>query len=873
MSKSNPFCIKIILGIFLLFSNLGTNQALGASTKGQAKLLSLRVVPQTVVLYGPRASQQLLVLGNYSDGIERDLTRQSNFSLMEKELVTIDQNGKLTALTNGKTSLKITAEQQIVTLNVSIENSTVDEPFNFQRRIGGILTKHGCNDSSCHGGVKGRGGFKLSLNSLHPLEDHQWIVKGGTYQVMSMEPAGPLTPRINLNQPEKSLLLLKPTLEIAHGGGLRFTPDSKGYHSLLKWISAGAPYGDAVPQTKIHRIEIFPQEAHLEIEGTQQIIVTGHLSNGKVQDLTDQASYHSNNQDILTVSQEGYVKGISQGETTVIIQTPGHTSSIRFGVISDDWILNNRSSLSFSAHDYSSLRFNFIDDFIFDKLHRFRISPSKLSSDSEFLRRVCLDLTGTLPPPNRVREFLNSQHPQKREQLINTLLNSPEYVDFWTFRIGQLFRVAASATGSADHAYTYWRWVRQNISKNKSYKEIAFERLAAQGFEGASRHFLPYGEEALPEEIMPEEVRVFLGRRLDCAQCHNHPFEHWTQDQFWGLAAFFGLISRTEWPGFGATVIFDDPSGKEPDFGSPQDSVKVIHPRRKKIVKPTLLDGQPISKADKDDPRRKFALWVTSHPFFAEALVNRMWNYLFGRGLVNPVDDFRSNNPATHPNLLKALAHDFRRHGHDLKQLLRRIVTSRTYQLSSNPSSSLPFNPKKQNYQTSSNKNDTINYSHFIPKPLEAEILLDAISQVTGVPESFKNNSGGQAPLGTRAIHLEVPDIYPSDFLEMYGKPNRNLVPEIRSAPSLTQALHMLVGPTYTEKIANKTSRLGKFIKNQTPHSKVIQELYLIALSRFPSKTELTRLEAAISSRPSKKEAWEDLMWGLISSREFAFNH
>ena len=223
--------------------------------------------------------------------------------------------------------------------------------------------------------------------------------------------------------------------------------------------------------------------------------------------------------------------------------------------------------------------------------------------------------------------------------------------------------------------------------------------------------------------------------------------------------------------------------------------------------------------------------------------------------------------------MLKALAHDFRRHGHDLKQLLRRIVTSRTYQLSSNPSSSLPFNPKKQNYQTSSNKNDTINYSHFIPKPLEAEILLDAISQVTGVPESFKNNSGGQAPLGTRAIHLEVPDIYPSDFLEMYGKPNRNLVPEIRSAPSLTQALHMLVGPTYTEKIANKTSRLGKFIKNQTPHSKVIQELYLIALSRFPSKTELTRLEAAISSRPSKKEAWEDLMWGLISSREFAFNH
>lgn len=873
MSKSNLFCIKIIVGISLLFSNLVADQALGASTKGQATLLSLRVVPQTVVLYGPRASQQLLVLGNYSDGIERDLTHQSVFSLTDKELVTINQNGRLTALTDGETSIKITTEQQTATLNVSIENSTVLEPFNFQRRIGGILTKHGCNDSNCHGGVKGRGGFKLSLNSLHPLEDHQWIVKGGTYQVMSMEPAGSLIPRINLNQPEKSLILLKPTLQIAHGGGLRFTPDSKDYHSLLKWITAGAPYGEAVPQTKINRIEIFPKEAHLEIEGAQQIIVTGHLSNGKVQDLTARASYHSNNEEILTVSKEGYVKGISQGETTLIVRTAGHTSSIRFGVVSDDWILNNGSSPSFSTHDYSSLRFNFIDDFIFNKLYRFRIVPSELSNDSEFLRRVCLDLTGTLPPPNRVREFLNSQHPQKRERLINTLLDSPEYVDFWTFRMGQLFRVAASATGSADHAYTYWRWVRQSISKNKSYKEIAFERLAAQGFEGPSRHFLPYGEEALPEEIMPEEVRVFLGRRLDCAQCHNHPFEHWTQDQFWGLAAFFGLISRTEWPGFGAAVIFDDPSGKEPDFGSPQDSVKVIHPRRKKIVEPTLLDGKSISKDAKDDPRSKFALWVTSHPFFAEALVNRMWNYLFGRGLVNPVDDFRSTNPATHPELLKALAQDCRLHGYDLKQLLRRIVTSRTYQLSSDPSLVLPSNPNKQNFQTSSNKNDSINYSHFIPKPLEAEILLDAISQVTDVPEIFKNNLEGQAPRGTRAIHLEVPDIYPSDFLEMYGKPNRNQVPEIRSAPSLTQALHMLVGPTYTEKLANKTSRLDQFIKNQTPHSVVIQELYLTALSRFPSKTEQTRLEAALSSRPSKKEAWEDLMWSLISSREFAFNH
>ena len=425
--------------------------------------------------------------------------------------------------------------------------------------------------------------------------------------------------------------------------------------------------------------------------------------------------------------------------------------------------------------------------------------------------------------------------------------------------MGQLFRVAANSTGAPEHGYVYWRWVWQSMAKNKSYKQIAFERLSAQGFEGASRHFLPFGEEARAEDIMPEEVRVFLGRRLDCAQCHNHPFEQWSQDQFWGLAAFFGQLSRTEWTGFGATILFDDPSGREPDFGDPPQSAKVIHPRRGEEAEPAFPDGRAVLMDAQRDPRTQLATWIISHPFFSETLVNRMWSYLFGQGFVEPVDDFRSTNPATHPDLLKALAEDFTTHGHDLKHLLRRITQSRTYQLSSTTHAF--------------NADDQTNFSHFIPKPLEAEILLDTISQVTGVPETFENSLGGQAPLGTRAIHLEIPDLYPSDFLEIYGRASRDRLPEINSSPSLTQALHMLVGSTYTKKISSQHGRLDRLIDSGAAHGTAIEELYLAALSRFPSDGEQTELEAVLRQRSSQRQAMEDLLWSLISSREFRYNH
>ena len=836
--------ILIIILIYLMWSaGLVYSQPVSDSPT----LLSLRIIPKAIHLSGLNSSQQILVLGRYSTGVEHDLTNTSSLVVHSPKVASVQDQGRITALSEGNTILHAHVNNQSVTAKLTVQ-SLAKPSFNFQQEIGGILTKLGCNDSSCHAGVKGRGGFKLSLNGLDPKEDYRWIVKGGTFQVMSLESANPELPRVDLDQPENSLLLRKPTLDLPHGGGERLTTKSSDYRTLLGWIQAGAPYNDKDSEVEFKQVTLFPKEKVLDAGSTHQMLITAHLANGRTQDLTHQASYQSSNKEIVTVTKSGHVQARSPGETTIIVRTAGHTVSARFGIISKRSLSNPLPP----SHNY-------IDDHVFGKLNRFHIPSSPLSSDAEFLRRVCLDLTGTLPPSSRVREFLASKDPQKRTKLIDALLDSAEYIDFWTFRFGQLFRVAASVTGGAEHAYAYWRWVWQKIAQNKSYQEIGLERLSAQGFEGASRHFLVYGEEARASEIMPEEVRIFLGRRLDCAQCHDHPYEQWSQDQFWGLAAFFGKLSRTEWTGFGAAVLFDDPAGRQPDFGEAPETVKVIHPRRKHLVKPTVLDGKTISSANNEHPRREFARWVTTHPYFAETLVNRMWGYLFGRGLVDPVDDFRSTNPSTHPGLLKALAKDFRLHGYNLKQILRRITRSRTYQLSSIPHKS--------------NRQDTLNYSHFTPKTLEAEVLLDAISQVTSVPEIFENSQGGQAPMGTRAIQLEVPDIYPSDFLQMYGRPNLQQIPEIKVSPSLSQALHILVGTTYTEKIARKGGRLDRLIERNATHREVIQELYLSALSRFPTPLELDDLESLMGEKPEKKQAWEDLLWSLITSREFAFNH
>ena len=854
--KSPNLTFALLVGAVCIFSGFLFSSPRELQPKNktasvqQPHLLSVRLVPQDATLWGPEASQHFLVLGRFADGLERDVTLQSRFSVSHPQLAQVDASGQVTALALGETLLRAEFNGLAAKTSIRMEETGEERPFSFARDVGRILTKRGCNGSECHGGVKGQAGFKLSVNALYPREDYKWIVEGGTFQVLSAKSGGPENPRVNLKEAEKSLLLLKATFAIPHGGGQRFSSDSSDYQTLLKWIRSGAPYGKEAEQenVRIERIELFPKEGVLDRAGKHQMLVTAFLSNGRREDLTDEVAYVSNNPEVVTVGSGGLIQAVATGETAVMVRAAGHAVSARFGVIAE-----NRAS-------YPQIpRFNFIDDFVFAKLRKFKILPSELSSDSEFLRRVCLDLTGTLPPPNRVREFLASKDPRKRDKLIEILLQSPEYVDYWTFRIAELFRASSVGTGAPEHGYVYWQWIRDSIAQNKPYDQMARERIAAQGFEGPSRHYLPYGEEPRPEDIMPEEMRVFMGRRLDCAQCHNHPFESWSQDQFWGMAAFFGRLNRTEWSGFGATVMFDDPAGRDPDYGEPVEAAKVMHPRTKTEVLPAFLDGKTLSKQECADSRKLLSEWITSHPYFAEAAVNRIWGYLFGRGIVDPVDDFRSTNPPTHPDLLVALARDFREHGYDLKRLLGQIVRSRTYQLSSIPNET--------------NRDDRINYSHFIPRLMDGEVLLDAVSHVTGVPEVFRDSPESMAPLGTRAIQLKLPDLYPSRFLTMYGRPNRERVPERKGAPNLAQALHMLVGSTYTERLSKEGSRLNRLLKSGASDRDVVEELYLVTLARFPAAEEQAGLQTMLSQHSSRDEVVQDLLWALITSREFSENH
>ena len=845
--RSGPARRRDCLLLVAILMGLGWGRLL--AVRGESRVESLRLVPEKATLRGAQASQRFVVLATYPDRLERDVTRRSVFSVLDPAIAEVDQEGRVRARAGGRTVLQAEIDGQATRATLRIKDSQLGRRFSFPADAGRIFTKHGCNSSDCHGGVKGRGGLRLSPDALSPQEDYQWIVRGGGYQVLTDQPLAPLKSRINLREPRQSLLLLKPTFTVPHGGGKHFGPDSPDYHTLLNWIRREAPYIEEVETLRVERIEVFPREAVLDSKGEHRILVTAHLADGSGEDITEQVRYESLDPEVVKVTSQGRVKAVATGETVVMIRSVGHTASVRFGVI-----------VKPVANYPSVQRNNFIDGYIFDKLRRFQIVPSGLSTDEEFLRRVCLDVTGTLPPPQRVREFLASQDLQKREKLIEMLLNSPEYTDYWTFRFADLLMVK----GHYGWTHLAWDWIRKSVALNKPYDRMARESIAAQGYDGPSRLYLGTENKPAPvERMVAEKFRVFMGRRLDCAQCHNHPYGRWTQDQFWGLAAFFGRMTNTQW--FFDNVVFDHPQGHEVDFGEIDESLtfrEVIHPRGKQKVIPSFPDGRVLPESARDDPRRELAQWMTSHPDFAEAAVNRMWRHFFGRGIVDPVDDFRLGNPPTHPRLLKALARDFEGHHYDLKHLIRSIVRSRTYQLSSRVNET--------------NRSDRINYSHAQPRSLEAEVLLDAISFATGVPEVFKGSGSplaGTAPPGTRAINLKYPASYPSRFLEVYGRPLRNAIPERSGKANLSQALHMLVGSTYTEKLDREGGRIDRLLKNGASDGEIIEELYLATLSRFPTEEEQTGLQKIMGRRSSRREAFTDLFWALLSSREFVDNH
>lgn len=702
--------------------------------------------------------------------------------------------------------------------------ATAEEPVSFSRDIEPILTKAGCNQGACHGGQHGRGGFRLSLFGFDPVFDHSQIVQSAEGR------------RVVLGQPERSILLLKPSLTMEHGGGERLKAGSPQYELVKRWLEQGAPE-PTESDSRVTKIEVQPPRRRMNPGETQQIVVRAHWSDGKTSDATSLALYDSLNDGVAAVSSTGLVTAKDKGESHIMIRFAGAATTMQV-------------SLPFAKiSDYPTLaRNNFIDDHLIAKWKDLGLIPSRQCDDATFFRRIHLDAIGTLPTPEAIRTFLADPSPNKRDRAIDGVLARPEFADFWAIKWGDLLRVNRDAMQDKG-MWSFHDWLRASLRDNKPLDQFAREILLAEGstFTEGPANYYRVGRTA--EDWAETTAQVFLGVRLQCAKCHHHPFENWSQDDYYGMAAFFCRVGQKYSSEFGVfareTIIFTKAKGEQ------------SHTRKRVIVKPHPLGGPVMD--DGQDRRRRLAEWITAkdNPFFARNIVNRVWGYLMGRGLFEPLDDLRETNPACAPELLDALARDFVASGYDLKHVLRTVMQSRAYQLDST--------------ESSGNSADKANafFARYQTKRLAAEQLADAIDYAT---ESRQKYPG--LPLGTRAIQLPDPRVS-SYLLDVSGRPQRVVTCECErtSQPNIALALHFLNGDTLNKKIADSNGRVERLSKSKAPADAMIAEMYLVTLSRPPRPDEVSRAKRWLANAGSLREGMQDLLWALLNSREFLFNH
>jgi hypothetical protein len=695
-------------------------------------------------------------------------------------------------------------------------------PVSFRNDVIPVLTKLGCNQGACHGAQHGKGGFKLSLLGFEPEPDYDQIVKSAEGR------------RVCLSFPVESLLLLKPTRAIAHGGGKRLVPGSREERILMRWLEQGAPPPrDDDPMTVGLTVE--PPQRRLQPDQTQRLAVTALMSDGTRRDITGDARFDTLSEGIATVRPDGLARAVGRGETNIMVRYQGHAAMARLTIPFGP-------PLPFTFEPR-----NVLDEKAAQKWRELGLAPSARCTDSEFLRRAMLDAIGTTPTPDEVDAFLADPSPDKRARLVDALLERPEYVDFWTLKWGDLLRVNADKLGPQGMlAFNFW--LRNAFRSNKTADRMMGELITAQGSiytNGPANYFRVASN---PEDLAETTAQVFMGVRLQCAKCHHHPFEAYGQDDYYGLAAYFARIRTKRSDEFGLfgreQVIYLARSGE------------VRQPRSGKVMQPRPLNAEPDD--DPIDRRRALAEWLMKpdNPWFARNIVNRYWGYLMGKGLVNPIDDLRATNPPTNPELLDALAAEFVRSGFDLKQLLRLILNSGVYQLTS--------------ATTPENRLDTTYFTHYTAKRLTAEQLLDAVNEATGTIEKFP-----QRPSGTRAIALPDPN-YNSFFLDTFGRPIRAIACECERSgdPTLGQALHLMNGETLNRKLAQRDGRLARMLKDpKLTDETLVQYLYRVTFARPATAAEVETARSVIAEAPDRASGAQDLLWGLINAKEFLFNH
>ncbi len=797
---------------------------------------ALEIHPPAITLDGPGATQRVIVLLKRGNDVIGDASVNADLISANPKVVRVGDNGVLYAVGDGETIVSTERDGEIALVKVKVQNTKRPHGISFANQVVPILTKLGCNSGACHGALAGKGGLKLSLRGYDPEADHFVLTRQANAR------------RVNRQEPSLSLFLLKPTLALPHGGGMKLDVKSPEFIVLANWIANGTP-GVSAQDVKLTRIEAFPPNAMLAPKDTLQIIVRAWYSDGHSEDVTRLAKFSSTEDLVAGVDEVGSVKITGHGEAAVVVLFGSRVALVRIA----SPFANDVDPKVFA----SARRNNFIDELVLKKLESLKIPPSPECTDTEFIRRAYLDAIGVLPTPDDVRKFTEDKRADRRAKLIDALLARPEYVDYWSYKWADLLLISSrKLSPPAVRSFAYY--VRESVAANKPWDRFAREILTARGStlqHGQANYFILHKDIT---DLTESTAVTFLGMSITCCRCHNHPMEKWTQDQYWSLANLFSQVAIKNGDRAGE---FSVRSAGEGD---------ILHPRRSIAMPPTPLDGK--AAAPGKDRREYFADWLTApgNPYFARAFVNRVWRNFMGRGLVEAEDDLRQTNPASNEELLDALARDLIKNKYDTKKLIRTIMLSAAYQRSS---VAIP-----------GNKDDDRFYSRYLIRRLPAEVVLDAYSDITKIPTAFAKiavgSSGGTKatpdyPLGTRALQLPDTQLV-SQFLDAFGRPERGqtCACERGQESSVTQALHLNNGQTLNDKLRNKKSRVEEWVTEKISDDDAIRRVFALALSRNPSETELMRFRTLMHGDPraTRREVIEDLFWAVLTSREFLFN-
>lgn len=829
MSPKSAFAIVCCL-LLSGFADSQRDAGCAAVLAADLPITSLSVEPQDILFTGGNRRQQLLITGQLTDGSLIDLTGECELTIRDGQFVR-SFGSVLQGVTDGATTAVISARGVTREIPVRVTGCESFPPIHFGNDVLPLLTKLGCNSGGCHGKASGQNGFKLSVFGFDPAADYAALVHEARGR------------RLFPSDPPQSLLLQKATARVPHGGGRRMDTGSPEEVLLLAWIRQAMPVGnDAAP--RLVGLRAAPAERVLAPSSSQQILATAVYSDGSLRDVTGAAAYTSNAPQIAEVSAYGGTaaaglirSGTIPGEAAITVNYMGQVAAVQ--------VLIPRPGAGNTAAEFSI--HNEIDQHVSTKLRKMGITPSALADDATFLRRAFLDCIGRLPEPRDLEEFLitsgsEAEQQDKRKRLIDRLLERDEYADHWALKFADILLVDRDKLGDRG-AYEFHQWLRRNFAENQPYDVWVRELITATGDSAKVGPVNFYRAQRTPEDLARSISQAFLGIRLDCAQCHHHPFERWGQDDFYGMTGFFNGL---RWQKLGRE--------EQREFVFHAGAQEIRMPLTNVVVPIRPPGGEPIADFGRQDPRARLADWVvsTDNPWFARLIANRLWKHYLGRGLIDPEDDLRSTNPATNEPLLKHLADFVTAQRFDLKALTRHILQSRTYQLSS------VANP--------TNSDDEQNFSHYRLKRLPAEVLMDAICQVTGVPEEFPG-----MPRGTRALQL-WDNRFPSYFLEIFGRPERNTPCECgrSNEPTLAQTLHLMNAPEIDAKVSSSDGRVARLVAAGKSKTEIVRELSLVALGRMPNEKE-QRVADQLFDQGDPRQAAEDFLWTVLNSYDFLF--